>query len=240
MAHSDLDQQSMSGTDVRRALDHGDVVVDRDRGDSRAVVGSRPPVPAADWYVPERGNLAADNPSYPADDQVVCVVYRDTLADSYPYYSGVKPLALSAFNECGVQFYAFPESRLRAVGHINNHRIDLTAVHPSPYHARSFRAADNREFIERIRRCDDLATRPPLLRPIEDGFEIVNGHKRIWAAHVAGLSHVTARCIYSSDEEAARTFVNAHLDSYGLLECRKATQTIRQRFGTETAKEILS
>jgi hypothetical protein len=106
----------MTANSARGDLDHGDVVVDRDRDDSRAVVVSLPPVTAADWYVPQRGKLSSDNPDYPADDRVVCVIFQDTLAESYPYYSGVKPLALSALNERGVQFYAFPVSRLRAVG----------------------------------------------------------------------------------------------------------------------------
>jgi ParB family chromosome partitioning protein len=131
-------------------------------------------------------------------------------------------------------------SRLRAVGRVKSHIIDLEKVHPSPYHARLFCAADNDEFIEHIRKRGDLNKNAPLLRPVEDGFEILNGHKRVWAAHVAGLSRVTARCIYSSDEQAARTFVNAHLSSYGPLEREKATQTILERFETETAREIVS
>jgi ParB family chromosome partitioning protein len=215
MAQSEPDHRPKTGPDARGELDHGDVVVDRDRDDSRAVVVSRPSKTAEDWHVPGRGTVAEDNPAYSADDRVVCVVFRDTLTEAYPYYCGIKPLALSALNDSDVKFYAFPESRLRAVGRMNNPLIDLTDVRPSPYHARSFRAADNRGFIQQIRRRGDLAHQP-LLRPVEHGFEVLNGHKRIWAAHVAGLDRITARCIYCSDEQAARTFVNAHLDSYTL------------------------
>lgn len=80
MAHSKAHHQPITGTNPRRTLTHGDVVVDRDRGDDRAVVVSRPSATADDWYVPERGNLADDNPDYPADDRVNCVVYQDTLS----------------------------------------------------------------------------------------------------------------------------------------------------------------
>lgn len=242
MSHSDSDHSLMIETDPHRDLTHGDIVVDRDRGDSHAVVVSRLSVIAEDWYVPQRGTLAVDNPDYPSDDRVVCVIYQDTLAESYPYYSGVKPLAISALHEAGVQFYAFPESRLRAVGQIKRPRIDLADIRPSPYHAQSFQVAENRTFIQQIRRQGDvthLPSLPPLFRPLDNGFELLNGHKRIWAAHVASLSHVTARGIYCSNETAARTFVNAHLDSYGPAECRKATWTIREHFDTETANDIL-
>lgn len=240
MAQSEPDQQPTTGSDARGDLSHGDVVVDRDGGESRAVVVSRPSKTADEWSIPRFGKtVAEDNPTYPADDRVVCVVFQDTLAASYPYYSGVKPLALSVLHDSGVKFYAFPESRLRAVDCINSHCIDLADVRPSPYHARSFRAEDNRGFIQKIRRRGDLA-RWPLLRPVEHGFEILNGHKRIWAAHVAGLDRVTGHCIYCSDEQAARTFVNAHLDSYGPPGCRKAARTIMQRFSTETAHDVLS
>ena len=240
MARSEPDQQPTTEADARGDLNHGDVVVDRDGGESRAVVVSLPSKTIDEWNVPRFGEtVAEDNPTYPTDERVVCVVFQDTLAATYPYYSGVKPLALSALHDQNVKFYAFPESRLRAVDRINSHCIDLADVRPSPYHARSFRAEDNRGFIRKIRRRGDLA-RWPLLRPVEDGFEILNGHKRIWAAHVAGLDQVTGHCIYCSDKQAARTFVNAHLDSYSPPGCRKATQTIMQRFGTETAHDVLS
>ena len=240
MARSEPDQQPTTEADARGNLNHGDVVVDRDGGESRAVVVSLPSKTIDEWNVPRFGKtVAEDNPTYPTDERVVCVVFQDTLAATYPYYSGVKPLPLSALHDQNVKFYAFPESRLRAVDRLNSHCIDLADVRPSPYHARSFRAEDNRNFIRKIRRRGDLA-RWPLLRPVEDGFEILNGHKRIWAAHVAGLDQITGHCIYCSDEQAARTFVNAHLDSYGPQGCRKATQTIMRRFEAETAHDVLS
>lgn len=240
MARSESDSQQMTGPDSRNTFDYGDVVVDRDSDDSRAVVVALPSKPIDEWNVRGRGTVAEDNPTYPADDRVVCVMYQETLAASYPYYSGIKPLSLSTLNRENVKFYAFPSSRLRAVDRLKSHTVDLDEVRPSPYHARSFCAAENREFIEQIRKRGDLDKNAPLLRPIEDGFEILNGHKRIWAAHVAGLSCVTGRCIYSSDEEAARTFVNAHLDSYDSLERQKAIQTILVRFETKTAHKIVS
>jgi ParB family chromosome partitioning protein len=225
----------------------GDVVMDKEHSMSGPVVVSRIPVSAEEWTVPGRGTLAEDNPGYPADDYVINVVFQDTLSEFYPYYSGIKPLALTELNEKGVQFYAFPESRLRTVGRIKSHTIDITAIHPSPYHVRSFCAADNREFIASIRQRGDLDKNSPLLRPVGDEssedapmFEILNGHKRVWAAHVAGLDDVTARCIYISDEQAARTFINAHFDGYDASARQTATRAMHQQLGKETAREILS
>jgi ParB family chromosome partitioning protein len=227
----------------------GDIVMDRETNTSGPVVVSRISASTEDWHVPGRGTLADDNPDYPADDRVINVIFQDTLSESFPYYSGIKPLALTELNESGVQFYAFPESRLRAVGRIKSHTIDLSVVRPSPYHARSFCAANNRNFIASIRQRGDLDRNAPLLRPVSDEhggpnstptFEILNGHKRVWAAHVAGLDSITARCIYVSDEQAARTFVNAHLDGYDASARQKATRTMHQQLGEETAREVLS
>jgi ParB family chromosome partitioning protein len=226
-----------------------DVVMDKETNTSGPVVVSRISAAAEDWNIPGRGTLAEDNPDYPADDRVIIVVFQDTLFESYPYYSGIKPLALSELNENGVKFYSFPESRLRAVGRITSHTIDLSAIRPSPYHARSFCAADNRDFIASIRQRGDLDRNAPLLRPVGDEhggpnsaptFEILNGHKRVWAAHVAGLDSITGRCIYVSDEQAARTFANAHLGGYDASARQKATRTMHQKLGKETAQEVLS
>jgi ParB family chromosome partitioning protein len=228
-------------------LSLGDVVMDRETGTSGPVVVSRISTSAEDWNIPSRGTLADDNPDYPVDDYVINVVFQDTLSESYPHYSGIKPLALTELNESGVKFYSFPESRLRAVGRITSHTIDLSAIRPSPYHARSFCAANNRDFIASIRQRGDLDRNAPLLRPVGDEhngdaptFEILNGHKRVWAAHVAGLDSITARCIYVSDEQAARTFANAHLGGYDASARQKATRTMHQQLGEETAREVLS
>lgn len=233
--------------DDRFNLNLGDVVMDRETDTSGPVVVSRIPTSVEDWNIPGRGTLADDNPDYPAADHVINVVFQDTLFESYPYYSGIKPLALSDLNENGVQFYSFPESRLRAVARITSHTIDLSAIRPSPYHARSFCATNNRDFIASIRQRGDLDRNAPLLRPVGDEhdgdvpvFEILNGHKRVWAAHVAGLECITGRCIYVSDEQAARTFANAHLDGYDASARQKATRTMHQQLDEETAREVLS
>ena len=225
----------------------GDVVMDKEHNMSGPVVVSRISASAEEWTVPGRGTLADDNPDYPADDRVINVVFQDALSEFYPYYSGIKPLALTELNEKEIQFYAFPESRLRTIGRIKSHTIDISAIRPSPYHVRSFCAADNREFIASIRQRGDLDKNSPLLRPVGDEcsedtstFEILNGHKRVWVAHVAGLNHITARCIYISDEQAARTFVNAHFDGYDASARQTARRAMHEQLGEETAREVLS
>lgn len=228
------------------ALSLGDVVLDVETNTSGPVVVSRISASAEDWNVPGRGTLANDNPAYPVGDRVINVVFQDTLFESHPHYSGIKPLALSELNEIGVQFYFFLESHLRAIDRITSHTVELSAICPSSYHARSLSAADNQDFIASIRHRGDLDKHSPLLRPVGDEysedpvFEILNGHKRAWAAHVAGLERATARCVRILDEQAARTFVNAHLDEYGASARRKAIQAMHQQLGRETAQDVLS
>lgn len=43
----------------------GDIVVDRDDPSGEGIVINLPDKKAHEWYVHDRGNLAADNPEYP-------------------------------------------------------------------------------------------------------------------------------------------------------------------------------
>lgn len=206
-------------TTVHPQLETGDVVTDRESDDQRATVVNLPRKQAKNWHVKSRGYLAADNPNYPADDPVVLVIWNSDLDEAFPYYSGVGFLSISAITERNVRFYAFPESRLQKVGERQTHMLPISQLHPHPCHSRNFVAADNEWFINDIK--ERGAPRyPPLVRVREESsgsepvFEILNGHKRIWAAAVAGLDAVECQCLYCDREQGLRTWVNNHLDGY--------------------------
>lgn len=214
-------------------LHHGDIVVDRDQADpDPAVVVNTPPVQVTEWYVRPLGcTVAEDNPTYPADDDVVAIVYKNELDEHRPYYSGHGHLDLGNLSRDGVSVYFYPESRLRPVGEIEPTPIPLDEIRASPYHARNFEAAANREYIVSIREQGNPKP-TPLLRAVDDRFEVVNGHKRTWASHVAGLDEIQARVIHIDDWEAARRFVQHHLTgTYSHEEARVALCRLRERWG---------
>lgn len=92
----------------------GDTVVDREAtNDHTATVINRPPVTCAEWDTYGDSTVAEDNPEHDADAEVVVVAFDDDLEREVPEWSGDEPLPLG---ETPVRFYAFPPSRLRAVG----------------------------------------------------------------------------------------------------------------------------
>ncbi|RQG95186.1 ParB/RepB/Spo0J family partition protein [Natrarchaeobius chitinivorans] len=220
-------------------IDNGDVVVDReDAAPSEGVVVNLPPMETTEWKVHGRGTLASDNPTYPDDDRVVIAVYRETIEREYPNYSGGYPLRIDWLNRDDARFYAFPSQRLRKIGTVQPTEISLTEIDPSPYHARNFSKAENRTFIEEIR--DRGHPDPvPLVRDCDDRFEVLNGHKRIWASHIAGLESIPCHCLYMDDEWAGRLWAEWHLDSYDAAERAVARRRLEANVGSK-ADEIIT
>jgi len=219
------------------SISPGDIVLDREQPNpDEAVVVNTPPVKARDWYVQGRGMVADDNPDYPADNRVAIVVYRPTLNRRRPNYAGYGHLELSVLNEGDLSYYAYPESRLERVGELGETTIPLTDIRPAPYHARSFSADRNRQFIESIQARG--YPRPyPTLRVVDDGYEIVNGHKRVWASAAAGVDTIRAHCIHIDDWEAAQRFVEHHLNgSYSQLQAGCSLNRLRERWGNRVSQ----
>lgn len=214
-------------------FDHGDIVVDREDDDpNEAVVVNAPDETAANWYVQGRGTLADDNPDYPADDPVVIVVFRDDLSEHRPTYAGYRPLPIASLNG-EVPWYAFPESRLERVDSlVTTETLPVDQLHASPYHSRTFDEADNREFIATIAERGRPES-PPLVRPVDDGYEIINGHKRTWASYVAGVSAIPCLVAELDDDVAAREWARQHLDAYDDEQTERAMNTLRTRFGAD-------
>lgn len=115
---ADREDDSNTDIDVNPAdFAPGALVVDREDDDSDsdpAVVLNTTPVRAADWTVYRlETTVAEDNPTYPADDPVVVVAFRDYLEEHLPEWDDRDGYwSMAELNEQGIHCYAFPASRL--------------------------------------------------------------------------------------------------------------------------------
>lgn len=227
-----------NGRGAKDQFQIGDIVVDVDDDDSReqAVVVKIPGATADEWRVPG-GTVADTNPGYPADDRAIVVAFRDELENVYSRYTGGSSLALQQLGRNGIDYYAFPESRLRRVDRLTPLEIDLDDIDPCPYHARNFDAAANRDYIDAIRERGRPES-PPLVRDCGERFEILNGHKRIWASYVAGLGSIPCHVHYERDLYAARTWARYHLTEYSRHEREVALRRIERRLDSQQAAYI--
>lgn len=215
----------------------GAVVEDREGRSPTGVVVNYPPIPAEDWYVPGRGTLAEDNPDYPADDRATIVLFEDDLEEFYPEWTGWEGIPMAQLNADDAPYYTFPESRLRPVDELDQPEISLEAINPAPFHARNFDVDANREFVTEIgnRGHPDPI---PVVRPLGDGYEILNGHKRIWASHVAGLEEIPVAILPLDETRAAKYWAQRHLPAYGPDEQRVALERLRDRLDPTIVDEI--
>jgi ParB family chromosome partitioning protein len=202
----------------------GDIVLDTDQDDpDKAIVVNTPPMTTDEWELRSGYTVADDNPSYDPNDDLAIIVYQDTLDRGRPNYSGHKPIKITDLNDEDITHYAYPSSRLTKVDTISHTTVDISNIRPSPYHARKFAYEDNVEFIQMLKE-QGVPTPYPTLRIVgEDSFEIVNGHKRIWASAAAGIETINAHCVHLSDWEATKEFVTNHLDGSYSPEERETT-----------------
>lgn len=222
-------------TDVTISV--GDVVEDREETSPDGVVLNRPPIPTSDWHVQDKGPVSLHNPEYPDDDRTIIVVYFDELESNYPNYTGGRPIPISQLNRDDVEYYAFPETRLRPVDFLDPIELQLEEISPAPYHARNFSAATNRDYIDAI--AERGRPKPlPLVRDCDHGFELLNGHKRIWASYVAGLETIPVECIYLEDFSAAKRWAKHHLEGYGPDERAAALDRLHDRFNETQVEQI--
>lgn len=222
-------------------LQYGDLVTDREDPEGRAVVVSTPSETISDWYVMGAGHtVAQDNPTYPADDPVVVVLWESQLNDEFPYYTGVRPLPPSLLSTRRIHHYSFPASRLIKQGELDAHTVPIDTLRPSPYHSRSFAVSHNQQFLADVR---DHGIPGALLVRVLDSqaptFELLDGHKRAWAGHVVGLEEVPVMALHIDEEQAARTWANRHLEEYDADSTAAAAATLQQRL-PEAAEDILS
>lgn len=89
-------------------------------------------------------------------------------------------------------------------------RVALDDVEPAPYHEREITLDGNRQYVDQVRDRGFVGSFP-VVRPIHGAFEIVEGHKRIWACRQAGLEAHPMEIVDVDEWAAARRFVADHL-----------------------------
>lgn len=88
--------------------------------------------------------------------------------------------------------------------------LDLNKIVSSTYNPRKdFRSETLQELADSIRQVGVL--QPICVRPKEDGFEIVYGERRYWAAAMAGLKFIPALVRELSDAEAEDAAITENL-----------------------------
>lgn len=108
---SETKQDSESKNEKRLRI--GDVVHDRDDSDSDAAFVARFPEENADEYIAyEETTVAEDNPEYPADSDVVVVVFGQDVQFNYPSWDRLTALESTEIEEAGMRPYSFPAPRL--------------------------------------------------------------------------------------------------------------------------------
>jgi ParB family chromosome partitioning protein len=224
-------------TDYSTELHFGDLVVDRELDDpDTAVIVNTPKVPANGWEVYGDNTVADDNPEYPETDPIVIVVYRDTLQDARPDYEGRDLIRITELNEASIQWYAFPESRLQCVGRYpSTETVPIRKIRNAPYHAREFDPDANQDFVGTI--AERGYPKPePLIRPLDDGYEIVDGHKRVAAAEEAGLETIPCVVEDLSDVNAAQEWIDSHLHRYTEREKQTAVVELQERLDIDVTE----
>lgn len=168
-------------------------------------------VRADEYLVDDLGRtVAEDNPAYPADDEVIRVVWHDhvdAIATLWRGWTG-EQIRDVVDARSDVKPYHFPESRLVAEEHLVD--VPPADLEPSPYHHRDFDVDTNRGYIHDVRRRGYIPS-VVSVRPVEDGYELVDGHKRRWVAVEAGLETVAAEVLDLDDREAAQVYAEDHL-----------------------------
>ena len=90
-------------------------------------------------------------------------------------------------------------------------QISLSQIHPFPEHP--FQVRDDelmQQTIDSIQQVGILT--PVILRPDADGgFEMISGHRRLYAAGLAGLDTIPAIVRNMSDDEAIIFMVDSNL-----------------------------
>lgn len=207
--------------------------------------------------------VAEDNPSYPPDVPVVVVLPVAVQRREFPFYSGFGSLSLSDMASNGVPFYAFPEPRLHVVRQRKPPQIPIENIRPSPCHVRDFNPAANPGFIADIRQqgvpfgfpkvrpvdydgdqpaapveepaaIDDTPAEPPRGAVVsETEFEVIDGHKRVWAARQAGLNTIPANVWTIDEKQAIEQWAVYHYDDYTPGQQRAVVDRLRERFDAD-------
>lgn len=101
--------------------------------------------------------------------------------------------------------------------------IEISKLHPFENHP--YKVLDNEEMetLAESIRTDGILS-PLIVRPLEntDEYEVISGHRRLYAAQKAGLEKVPALVYEISREEAAILLVDSNLHREHILPSEKA------------------
>lgn len=99
--------------------------------------------------------------------------------------------------------------RAEVIDEQNVQLIPLRDVSQSPYCTKTFDREENLEYIAHVHEKGVLWSFP-VVRPVEDGYEIVDGHKGLWVCKQAGLERQPVLVQELSDWQALEKFVFDH------------------------------
>ena len=100
---------------------------------------------------------------------------------------------------------------------------DLSIGKLKPFTGHPYRVADDDEMDRLVESIQEHGVMTPIyVRPIDGGYEIVSGHRRIHAAKRAGLTTVPAIEMDMTRDEAAVALVDSNLHRERLLPSEKA------------------
>lgn len=117
--------------------------------------------------------------------------------------------------DVGAVFVAHAETIAMVDAHERIERVALDAVSPAPYHAREFAVAENEQYIAEVL-DHGWSGSFPVVRERDGGtYEVVEGHKRLWAAEQAGLEEHPVAVVDIDAWTAARRFVVDHIPAAG-------------------------
>lgn len=100
--------------------------------------------------------------------------------------------------------------------------IPLSQIHPFEGHP--FKVVDDDELMQQT--IDSITQfgvlNPVIIRPDENGYEMVSGHRRLRASELAGTDTIPAICRNMSDDEAIILMVDSNLQRETILPSERA------------------
>ena len=145
------------------------------------------------------GKAAVRTPAVP---EAVAAQAQDPVVAETPDTKPVEPQATAADTGSAEQPAVHPETDVRL--------LDLNKIVNSTYNPRkNFREETLLELAESIRQSGVL--QPICVRPKDEGFEIVYGERRYWAAAMANLKFIPALVRDLSDAEAEDAAITENL-----------------------------
>lgn len=100
---------------------------------------------------------------------------------------------------------------------------ELSISELRPFKEHPYRVADDEEMDRLVESIEEHGVMTPInVRPIEGGYEVISGHRRIHAAKRAGLTTVPAIEMDMTRDQAAVALVDSNLHRERLLPSEKA------------------